>query len=134
MNHSSTTNQNSVRQFVFGLYLLLLAGPFTGMLSVFVALMIAYLTKNSTPGTIYESHVESILTTGWVSLVGSTTLVLAIIYSFYLGISGASPAIGTYLAIACFTAIVAMIFWYVYRVARGLWCWINNRPTYSIMA
>lgn len=127
-------DKKNAYQYVFGMYLCLIIGPFTCLFSVIGTLALAYAKKNDAQGTIYQSHIESILTTSWVSLVLGPTLLLLLVYGFYLTISYENNVAGASLIMGSLFAGMLLAIWYVYRVVKGLWLWSNSKPTYSIKA
>jgi uncharacterized membrane protein len=83
-------------------YALGIVGMFTAFLTVFIALIICYIKRKESVGTVYHSHYQWLISTFWIGCIG---LVVSIC-TFFFGIG----------------VIIYFILclWLVYRFVKGL--------------
>lgn len=102
----------SVRALAFGCYVASLAGLLVsgGLLSI-AALLVAFIQRPSTRGTLYESHFDWIVNSGLIALVlGVALSILSVLLFSVLG----------GLAILLTPAFIALAAWFIYRMVKGL--------------
>ena len=126
--------EKSLRKTVLLVYLLFIAGLFTGPLTPLIGMVLAYIKKNDAAGTIYRSHINWILTICWtvavrIPLIGLVTAALL----FVIDDSGGSRYGSTgnllmiwFLFMLCIFA--GVIVWSMYRIIKGFWRWSEERP------
>ncbi len=99
----------SLKQLTLAIYVLYALSPFTG-LSGIAALIINYIKREDTAGTIYASHFSWQIRTFWWSLVwaivGSLTLLIGVGFVI-LAVDG---------------------IWVMYRLIKGFLNWNDNKP------
>lgn len=77
-------NEDTARTLVLVCYLLGAVGMFTGALATVVSLIIAYIKKDESVGTIYYTHYDWLIKTFWIGIIGSL-VAFATVWLFGLG-------------------------------------------------
>jgi len=91
-------------------YVLFLVGWPTLHLATIAGVVVAYLQRGDSRGTIWESHYDAIIHTFWVSLIVG---VVAIPLCF---------------VVVGFVILGGLMIWFLYRTIRGLVHAIESRP------
>ncbi|MGM9484593.1 DUF4870 family protein [Roseateles sp. NT4] len=99
----------SLKQLTLAIYILYALGPFTG-LSGIAALIINYIKREDTEGTIYASHFSWQIRTFWWSLVWAI-----------VGFLTAMVFVG-------FLILAIDGIWVMYRLIKGFLNWNDNKP------
>ena len=99
----------SLKQLTMICYILYAVSAFIGLTAI-VAVIINYIKRDDTRGTIYESHFTWQIRTFWWSLlwaiVGMATMIIGV----------------------GFLVLVADAVWVIYRIVKGFLNWNDNRP------
>jgi len=99
----------SLKQLTLIIYILYALSAFVGLTAI-VAIVINYVKREETAGTIYESHFTWQIRTFWFSLlwavVGFVTLILGV----------------------GFFVLVADSIWVIYRIVKGFLNWNDGKP------
>ncbi len=111
--------ERSNRTLTMVIYGLLALGPFTGLLTSIVAVVMNYVKLEDVRGTWIDSHFRWQLRTFWFSLLWCTLLTILIIVTFGFGIILAWP-LGLALGI-----------WYIYRLVKGFLNLNDGKPMYT---
>lgn len=100
----------SLRQLTLIVYILSAAGWMTGGLTAIVAIIVNYVKRDDTEGTLYRSHFSWQIRTFWWflgwSAVGWLTLIVGVGFIVF-------PVVGV---------------WSIYRIVRGLLNWNDRKP------
>ncbi|MDH4396340.1 MAG: hypothetical protein QE278_11710 [Limnobacter sp.] len=96
------STDDTARTLVLVCYLLGAVGMFTGALATVVALIIAYIKKDESGGSIYLSHYTWLIKTFWIGIIGSIVS-FATFWLFGLG----------------WLIYVGVFFWQLYRYVKG---------------
>ena len=104
------TDQDTGRLMAIVAYVLFLIGWPTLHLATIGGVILAYVQRDDVRGTIWESHIEAIITTIWISLV-----------------------IGVIAVPLCFVLVgiplmIGLVIWFLYRTIRGLVHAIESKP------
>ena len=91
-------------------YILFLIGWPTMHLSTIVAVILAYVKRGETRGTIWESHFDNIIKTFWVTI--GLGILFAILCAVFIGIP----------------LLIALGIWFLYRSIKGLVRAIDSKP------
>jgi uncharacterized membrane protein len=91
-------------------YILFLIGWPTFHLATIVGLVLAYIKRGETRGTIWETHYDNIINTFW------TTFVLGIVCGLLC------------LVFIGFPLLVALAIWFLYRTIKGLLRALESQP------
>ena len=139
------SNERLVVALAYGLFLL---GLFNPLLAI-VGVIIAYVRKADTRGSVFESHYANLILVFWVALI-LVFLILGVVLHFALGTAflffwphhfgwhgyqwpdtdwfiGAWPFVTAGLGLAGL-AHLAFVIWYLYRVVRGLIRALESQP------
>jgi uncharacterized membrane protein len=65
------SSEETARTLVLVCYLLGAVGMFTGSLATLVALIVAYIKKDESVGSIYFTHYDWLIKTFWIGIIGS---------------------------------------------------------------
>lgn len=95
-------SEESHRTLVLVSYLLGIVGMFTGFLTILIALVICYVKRSESTGTIYYSHYDWLISTFWI---GTFWFVICLA-TFFLGLG--------------FVLYYLLCIWLVYRFVKGL--------------
>jgi uncharacterized membrane protein len=107
--NSATRTQESFRGTAILAYLLYLLGWPTLHMATIVALILAYVQRSDSRGTIWESHFSNIIETFWISLiVGVVAIPLC-----FVGVG--------------FLVLGLLFVWFLYRAIKGLIRALDNR-------
>ena len=106
----STAGDDSGRIMALVAYLLFLVGWPTLHLATIGGVILAYVQRGDSRGTIWESHFDAIINTFWVSLVIG---VIAIPLCF---------------VVVGFFVLGGLVIWFLYRTIRGLVHAIESKP------
>ncbi len=116
MNDVTTTAANpsadqlaSLKQLTMITYILYALSAFTGFTGI-VAIIINYVKRDDTVGTIYESHFTWQIRTFWFSLLWAV-----------IGFATIIVGIG-------FLVLAADSIWVIYRIVKGFLNWNDNKP------
>lgn len=120
-------HQQNLRGIVLALYLLFIAGFFTGMLTFVIALIMAHIKKNDAVGTIYRSHIGWFLTMCWVNVGMILVLGPAIVVLFMMLFAKDLGNSALFLLLACGCGALLVMFWTIYRLFKGIWLWSEAR-------
>jgi len=114
MNQQTSTapvaESDSNRTMAIVAYILFLVGWPTLHLATIGGVILAYVQRGETRGTIWESHYEAIISTFWISLV--------------IGIA-AAPLILIGIGLVVYPVLVV---WFLYRTIRGLIHALDRKP------
>ncbi|HEV2652080.1 MAG TPA: hypothetical protein VGU69_12530 [Rhizomicrobium sp.] len=102
------TDARTLAIIVYGLYI---AAVFTGGASGLVGVILAYVKRNDTKGTPFESHFENAIQAFWIWLIG---FVVGILTSWLLFIG--------------FLIMGAAFIYFLYRSIKGLILAIDSKP------
>lgn len=91
---------NTARNFTWITYAMYALGLFTGLFTV-VGVIMAYAKRGEFTNTIYRDHMQYLIRTFWISLIG---IILGILLMIIL--------IG-------WIVIIAVTIWYIYRIVMG---------------
>ncbi len=105
----SAEKLSSLKQLTLVTYILYALSPFAG-LSAIVAVIINYIKRDETAGTIYESHFTWQIRTFWFSLLWAV-------------IGGATVWLGI-----GFLVLAADYVWVIYRIVKGFLNWNDGQP------
>ena len=100
----------SLRQLTLIIYILSAAGWATGGFTSIVAIIINYVKRDDTEGTLYRSHFSWQIRTFWWSLGWSVLAFITLI----VGVG--------------FIVFIAVGIWSIYRIVRGLLNWNDRKP------
>jgi uncharacterized membrane protein len=106
---ASAEKLSSLKQLTLVIYILYALSPFAG-LSAVVAIIINYIKRDETAGTIYESHFTWQIRTFWFSLLWAV-------------IGGATIWLGV-----GFLVLAADYIWVIYRIVKGFLNWNDGKP------
>lgn len=107
MNEDSSQNptpipapDNTARNFTWITYAMYALGLFTGLFAV-VGVIMAYAKRGEFTNTIYYDHMQYLIRTFWISLIGAIVgfLLLIILIGWVL--------------------LIAVTIWYIYRIVMG---------------
>jgi uncharacterized membrane protein len=101
--------QASLRQLTLICYILYALSWFTGITGI-VAIIINYLKRDETAGTIYESHFNWQIRTFWWGLLWA---VIGFITMFI---------------VVGFVVLLGAAIWSIYRLVKGFLNWNDNKP------
>lgn len=99
--HPGSTDETE-RTLVLVCYLLGAVGMFTGGLATVVAIIIAYIKKDESAGSIYLTHYTWLITTFWIGIIGAVVSYLTA-WIFGLG----------------WFIYMVVFFWQLYRYVKG---------------
>jgi uncharacterized membrane protein len=99
----------SLKQLTLICYILYALSAFVGLTAI-VAVIINYIKRDETRGTLYESHFSWQIRTFWWSLLWWTLGMLTL----FLGVG--------------FVVLAADAVWVIYRIVKGVLNWNDNRP------
>jgi uncharacterized membrane protein len=105
---AAPTDARTLAIIVYGLYI---AAVFTGGASGLVGVILAYVKRNDTKGTPFESHFENAIQAFWIWLIG-----------FFVG------ALTTWLLFIGFLIMAAAFIYFLYRSIKGLILAIDSKP------
>ena len=103
-------DSDSMRTMTIVAYACLLGGLVTFHLAAVAGVVIAYIQRDEARGTVWESHIEAIITTFWATLVGL--------------IAGAILCI----VLIGFIVLPIVAIWFLYRTIRGLVHAVDGKP------
>lgn len=125
-----TAEPGDARLFALVSYGLFLAALVTGFTAV-VGVVLVYIKRADTRGTIWESHFTNLIRLFWLGLaVFAVWLVLVIggVIGVANGIEHDTiPPLAALFPVAWLLSLVYLV-WYVYRAARGLLRALDNQP------
>lgn len=133
-NPASQTNAPSAplsdsRIYAIVCYVLLIAA-FTNGLTGIIGVVLAYVKRGDTRGTMWQSHFDNMIRVFWVS-VAVTVLFMVLLFFGVFGIwrtSETDQFHGAILALpVMFFAGLAYVIWYLYRTVRGLMYAVDNK-------
>lgn len=109
----STEQERSLRKLTHVLYALYAVFWLTGGVTSIVAIIINYVKRDETRGTLYASHFDWQIRTFWWSLAwGALGVVLALV-------------------LVGFMILWVLCLWTLYRIVKG-WLYLNdNKPMYT---
>lgn len=118
--------QSNLRGLVVVCYVLLLAAVLNG-LTALAAVIIAYVKRRDSVGTVWQSHFDNVILVFWVMLAYFTILLITFPVSFVslaLWLRGdfVWPAFSGFALPVLMWMIVgpALLIWFIYRMIRGL--------------
>ncbi|MBR6026496.1 MAG: hypothetical protein IK065_02730 [Neisseriaceae bacterium] len=98
-----------MRQYLYIIYILFLCGLITGGITTLPGIIMAYIMRNDAMDSIFEDHVDYLISTFWASLlIGIIGLVLMVILIGWL-------------------VLVGLSIWFLYRCILGLMRLNENR-------
>jgi uncharacterized membrane protein len=100
-----------LRSLTIAAYVLFLLGWMNGITAI-VGVIIAYVKRREAAGTIWQSHFDNLILVFWMIIAG-----------FFLG-----PPTLTLPLLFGFLVFPLLVFWYFYRVIRGLIRAAEGRP------
>ena len=111
----------------YGLFLGALGTGFTAIVGV----VLAYIKRPETRGTIWESHFSGLIRLFWIGLV-VFALWLALVIGGVIGVANGMndntiPPLAGLFPVAWLLSLVYLV-WYVYRTVRGLIRAIDSQP------
>lgn len=125
--HHVPAHQENLRNIVLALYIMFVAGFFTGGLTFIVALIMAHVKKSDSVGTIYQSHVSSYLTVAWVNM-GTIVIVGPLAFLlFVLMLSKDTGTLGAVLFVTSIAILLLVAMWSIYRICKGVLRWSEKR-------
>ena len=101
-------SENEHRKYTFIVYGLYVASFFV-LPSIFVGVIIAYIKRNETYGTVDYSHMQYLIRTFWVTLIG-------VVMGTFLIIIGIGWLI-----------LLATVIWFAYRLIMGVMRLLDNQ-------
>ncbi len=107
---SGSTTESSLRQLTLITYILYAVSPFVGLTAI-VAIIINYITRDETAGTIYASHFDWQIRTFWWGLLWS---VVGFVTFFLFGLG----------LLVFFVSGI----WLIYRIVKGVLYWNDRKP------
>ncbi|MBX3600065.1 MAG: hypothetical protein KIS83_07105 [Rubrivivax sp.] len=99
----------SLRTLTLVIYILYAASAFVGITAI-VAIIVNYIKRDDTRGTLYESHFRWQIRTFWFGLLWACLGALTI----FIGIG--------------FVVLAVNSIWLIYRVVRGFLNWNDGKP------
>ena len=120
-------HQKNLRQTVLILYLLFIAGLFTGMLTALLAMILAYVKKKDAAGTMYSSHINWLITVCWTNIIIMPITGLIIMLLFFMLYSNGNNWSAGILFLTGACMFIGVILWSIYRIVKGLLRWSGNR-------
>lgn len=120
-------HQQNLRGIVLALYLLFIAGFFTGTLTFIVALIMGHVKKNDAVGTVYHSHIIWFLNTCWTNILTIFVLGPLMVVLFFIAFANDSSGAAGFLFLACACGALIIAFWSIYRLFKGIWLWSEAR-------
>lgn len=108
-SHKTPEQLDNLRLLTLIIYILYAISWFTG-LSAVVAIVLNYIKREDTLGTIYESHFRWQMRTFWWSLLWAV-----------IGFVTVYVLVG-------FLVLGALLVWLIYRLVKGLLYWSERRP------
>ncbi len=106
---NAPTRDETARNYAVIVHACYAAALLVGITSI-VGVVIAYLKRPDTAGTIYESHLDYAIRTFWIGLaMGVAGFILTFVF------------VGVFLLL--FTAV-----WYIIRVVRAFLAWADQKP------
>jgi len=109
--NTPTPEQRNYMYVIYGLYAL---GVLSFAMPTIIGAIVAYVKRDDMRGTIYFDHIQFLLRTFWGSLIGFAVGFLLII-----------TLIGAIIGVPL---VVAICFWYLFRVVVGVVRLIDNQP------
>lgn len=109
--NTPTPEQRNYMYVIYGLYAL---GVVSFAMPTIIGAIVAYVKRDDMRGTIYFDHIQFLLRTFWGSLIG-----------FVVGFLLVITFIGAILGVPL---VVAICFWYLFRVVVGIVRLIDNQP------
>lgn len=120
-------HQQNLRGIVLALYLLFIAGFFTGMLTFVVAIIMGHVKKSDSVGTVYHSHITWFLTTCWVNVIAIFVLGPLLVFLFFLAFAKDTSGTAGFLLLSTVCGAIIIGMWSVYRIVKGIWLWSEAR-------
>ena len=124
------TGTSDARLFALISYGLFIAALGTGFTAV-VGVVLAYIKRGDTHGTIWESHFTGLIRLFWVGLVVFAVwlaLVIAGVIGVATGVNDNTiPPLAGLFPVAWLLSLVYLV-WYVYRTVRGLIRAVDSQP------
>lgn len=99
----------SLKQITLICYILYAVSAFVGLTAI-AAILINYIKRDDTRGTLYESHFTWQIRTFWWSLLWAVIGVVTMI----IGVG--------------FIVLIADALWVIYRIVKGFLNWNDNKP------
>ena len=109
--NTPTPEQRNYMYVIYGLYAL---GVASFAMPTIIGAIVAYVKRDDMRGTIYFDHIQFLLRTFWGSLIG-----------FVVGFLLVITFIGALLGVPL---VVAICFWYLFRVVTGVVRLLDNQP------
>lgn len=106
-------DDDSLRISAIVIYVLFLAGWPTLHLTTIAGVILAYVQRDAARGTLWESHIEAIISTFWTGIV--------------VGVAGILACITIVGLVVGIPLLVGLSVWLLYRTIRGLIHAIDNR-------
>ena len=125
--HHVPARQENLRNVVLALYIMYIAGFFTGGLTFIVALIMAHIKKNDSIGTIYHSHILWYLTVAWVNMGALFILAPLTVVVFFWMLAEYTGVVGAIFLLPCIGLLVLIPIWSIYRICKGLLRWSERR-------
>jgi uncharacterized membrane protein len=127
---ASAAEANDARLFALICYGLFLAALATGFTAV-VGVVLAYIKRDDTRGTIWESHFTGLIRLFWTGLAVFAVWPVLVVGGVVGVVSGVNhdtipPVVGL-LPAAWLLSLVYLV-WYVYRTVRGLLRALDGQP------
>jgi uncharacterized membrane protein len=111
----------------YGLFLAALVTGFTALAGV----VLAYIKRADTRGTIWESHFTNLIRLFWLGLAVFAVWLVLVIGGVIGAVRGMdhnmTPPLAALLPVAWLISVVYLV-WYVYRTARGLLRAVDGQP------
>jgi uncharacterized membrane protein len=99
----------SLKQITLICYILYAVSAFVGLTAI-AAILINYIKRDDTRGTLYESHFTWQIRTFWWSLLWAVVGMITMI----IGVG--------------FIVLIADALWVIYRIVKGFLNWNDNKP------
>jgi uncharacterized membrane protein len=111
MNSGQNIEQSdSLKTVAWITYIAFIISIFTGGLGFIIGMIVAYVKRNDSEGTIYNSHFNYLISTAWWSIVWC-----------FIGAVTAFFIVGFFILI--FTGV-----WFIYRLIKGVLRLSENKP------
>lgn len=106
----SSAAASDLRTLTIVCYVLYFIALISGITAL-VGVIIAYVKKNDSRGTIYESHLDNLISVFWVALVGC---IVGFVTVWVLGLG--------------ILILIGVFVWYLYRTIKGFIAVMDNKP------
>jgi uncharacterized membrane protein len=117
MTDATQTPARIVALISYGLFFLALANGITAV----IGLVLAYIKRGDTRGTVWESHFSNMILVFWVSVASIVLLLVVAMFGIADLLSGfdTTPKEFYFVLPAMFLIGTVWLVWYLYRTVRG---------------